>query len=316
MSIPARPSRSQSTRPEPIRPLQIRSMRASDLDAVVALIVALQVDPVHHIGYLDAEPDAVAGQLAELQPQGIDGHLVAADGEDGELIGFLGLEWDTEPPRVWWHGPMVADVDRWDTVADALYAAGLVQLPPAVTEQELFHDARGDRLAAFAQRHGFQRQTASAVLERAVTRLPSVAAPADVVIEPLASSERSAVAALHDAAFAGAHLPGHRVDEGERRQVLVARRGAAVVGYVAVEHQLDGEGYLDFLAVVPGERGAGIGAALVAAGMAWCRAQGCTRVHLTVREENAGARALYDRLGFTEVMIAVPWRIGVTIEAG
>ena len=47
--------------------------------------------------------------------------------------------------------------------------------------------------------------------------------------------------------------------------------------------------------------------------MEWCREQPCTGVHLSVREDNGTARALYDRLGFTEVMIAVPWRIGTTM---
>jgi ribosomal protein S18 acetylase RimI-like enzyme len=296
-------------------------MRPSDLDAVVALIVELQADPVHHIGYLDAEPGAVAEQLAALEPEGIGGHLVAVDErgdgglDEGDPVGFLGLEWDIEPPRVWLHGPMVTDIDRWDAIADALYAAGLARLPPTVTEQELFHDARSDRLAAFAARHGFTRASASAVLEHPLTGLPSIEMSDGVSIAPLAARDRAAVASLHDIAFPGAHLPGHRLGDGERQHVLVAHRGPLVVGYAVLERQFDGEGYLDFLAVTPDERRTGIGAALVVAAMRWCRAQGCASIHLTVREENHTARDLYDRLGFTEVMIAVPWRIGVTREA-
>ncbi len=294
--------------------MKIRLMRPSDLDAVVALVVARQADPVHHIGYLDAEPQAVASQLATLEPDGIGGHLVAVEeADDGALLGFLGLDWDNEPPRVWWHGPVIADVNQWDVVADALYVAGLARLPATVTEQELFHDARSGLLAGFAARHGFTREPGSAVLERSLTDIPSVPVAEDVSIAPLAPTDRQAIATLHDTTFPGAHVPGHRLSAGERRRVLVARRGTTVIGYVAVERQLDDEGYIDFLAVTAAQRGAGIGAALVAAALGWCRERGCTGVHLTVREQNGTARALYDRLDFIETMIAIPWRTGTTM---
>lgn len=54
------------------------------------------------------------------------------------------------------------------------------------------------------------------------------------------------------------------------------------------------------LAVEPDQRRQGVGRALVTAFLAESRARGATRAFLEVAEGNAGARALYAGLGFTE----------------
>ena len=82
------------------------------------------------------------------------------------------------------------------------------------------------------------------------------------------------------------------------------------VGYVAVEVQPDGSGYVDYLGVAAQARGAGLGRVLVAGALRGLAARGVTRVHLTVRVDNATARALYASLGFVEERVAVPYRRG------
>lgn len=54
------------------------------------------------------------------------------------------------------------------------------------------------------------------------------------------------------------------------------------------------------LAVHPGLRGQGIAAALVQAGCRWMAEQGLARCSAEVKADNAAARALYARFGFTE----------------
>ena len=54
------------------------------------------------------------------------------------------------------------------------------------------------------------------------------------------------------------------------------------------------------LAVLPGARGGGVGRALLAAVEARARALGCCKVSLEVREDNALARRLYERVGFVD----------------
>ncbi len=54
------------------------------------------------------------------------------------------------------------------------------------------------------------------------------------------------------------------------------------------------------LAVLPAARGAGIGRALLEGVAARARALGCCKVTLEVREDNAVARRLYERVGFID----------------
>jgi ribosomal protein S18 acetylase RimI-like enzyme len=286
----------------------VRPVDADELPAVAALVARLQARPEHHIGYLDVEVAALEAQLADLEPLGVEGVLVAFEG--GGPVGMLGADWDTDPPRVWWHGPLVeARTDEaWQAVADALHTGASALLPPAVTEEELAIDERNARAASFARRHGFSRGAASAVLHRDLGVPLTDVEVAGVTTRPFADADQEAVAAMHDTAFAGTHLPGHRIAEGDDRWVLVAHRDDEVAGYIALERQHDGQGYIDYLAVAKAERSRGIGASLVADACNVAADLGCRRVHLTVRAANVTARRLYERLGFTLERVLGPWR--------
>jgi ribosomal protein S18 acetylase RimI-like enzyme len=56
---------------------------------------------------------------------------------------------------------------------------------------------------------------------------------------------------------------------------------------------------LDMLYVKPEARGNGLGTELIRAAAEYARAQGAEMLALEVQERNAGARRLYERLGFT-----------------
>lgn len=58
------------------------------------------------------------------------------------------------------------------------------------------------------------------------------------------------------------------------------------------------------LAVVPDQRGRGIGRALLVAAEERARARGCAKLTLEVREDNARARALYGDHGFRDFELA------------
>ncbi|MBS1889544.1 MAG: GNAT family N-acetyltransferase [Actinobacteria bacterium] len=61
----------------------------------------------------------------------------------------------------------------------------------------------------------------------------------------------------------------------------------------------DEEAHLQELYVVPAQRGRGIGRALVEATIEAARQAGATRLDLGTGESDTGARALYEKLGFT-----------------
>lgn len=63
---------------------------------------------------------------------------------------------------------------------------------------------------------------------------------------------------------------------------------------------LDGQLFLNGIAVDEDARGAGLGSALLADGLALARRLGCTSLGLDVALDNTGARRLYRRTGFVE----------------
>lgn len=286
---------------------------------LAAFVAACQARPGSHIGYLGEEAAGITDELTSLEPHGLDGVLVARDA--GRILGVLGAEHDHDPPRVWWHGPF-ADAEDPDATADALYARARGRLPDHVRQEELAADTRNELVASFAHRHGFTAEEASAVLVRPLPAAAHAGTPLDVPSDAsievvvLDGEQHAAVTALHAATFPGTHTPGGQLARGDDRLVLVAvgPPDRTVCGYVAVEVQRDGTGYLDYLAVASGYRGSGIGGRLVSAACAWLAARGCGTAALTVRESNAAARSLYARLGFEQVRLLRPWRLGFQLD--
>lgn len=90
---------------------------------------------------------------------------------------------------------------------------------------------------------------------------------------------------------------------GNRSGFVVASVDSEVVGYVLAAGEKGGEGWIRSIAVVPGYRRRGVGAALMGAAMK--SLAGCDRVRLLVRRSNGAAMALYRRFSFKETGIIV-----------
>ena len=94
---------------------------------------------------------------------------------------------------------------------------------------------------------------------------------------------------------------------GEDSAVFVARLDGRVVGVATVTTtrgiELGLSAELEDLYVLPGARGAGVGAALIDAVKDWCRLRGCTLVAVVVTPEGQAAHDLvgyYARRGFVQ----------------
>lgn len=83
----------------------------------------------------------------------------------------------------------------------------------------------------------------------------------------------------------------------QRDLFLVAEAAGRIVGSVMAGY--DGHrGWLNYLAVAPDHRRAGLGRALVAEAEARLRALGCPKINLQVRRGNELAVAFYEGIGF------------------
>ena len=88
----------------------------------------------------------------------------------------------------------------------------------------------------------------------------------------------------------------------DTRYYVVAQDGTGLVGYAGLL-VLAPEADVQTVAVRTDHQGSGLGRRLVEDLLAHARERGCTRVLLEVREDNAAARRLYDRLGFEQVAV-------------
>lgn len=239
---------------------------------------------------------------------------------------------DHEVGRVWWFGPFVDtdDPTEWRTTADRLDEIARARLPGHVREEEYAFDARHLAGHEWATNRGFVADPGSAVItvEPSVSTSMSMPGYAPSSIRSLITESTrgshsvdsidivDSVSRLHDELFPGTHTTGTKLVErtDPHHPRLVAVLDGDVVGYVAAERQPDGNGYLDFVGVAPSARRRGVGADLVRAAVATLVDLGCERIHLTVRDDNVGARSLYARLGFVEERVVRPYRRGFTLS--
>jgi ribosomal-protein-alanine N-acetyltransferase len=82
--------------------------------------------------------------------------------------------------------------------------------------------------------------------------------------------------------------------------LLARERDGAAIGF-ALTRAVAGEAELLLCAVAPQWRRRGLATALVDAAMAEARSRGARRLFLEVRENNVGARSLYERMGFVPI---------------
>ena len=120
-------------------------------------------------------------------------------------------------------------------------------------------------------------------------------------IRPAQVADVSDVGAIEKAVFSD---PWSANDFAEclssRVPFLVAEEHGAIAGYVVAHFAAD-EGEILNLGVATAHRRRGLGRALVQGVVALLTERGVRAVYLEVRESNAGARRLYQSLGFGEV---------------
>jgi ribosomal protein S18 acetylase RimI-like enzyme len=86
-------------------------------------------------------------------------------------------------------------------------------------------------------------------------------------------------------------------------RVLIAERDGVALGTVMAGY--DGHrGWLYYLGVAPDAQRGGLGSALVRAAEAWLTEQGCPKVMLMVRSDNAVVAAFYQALGYDTQAVA------------
>lgn len=252
------------------------------------------------IAYYSDDADDIEADIEQ-----VDGWRRYAVGalKDGQLVGWLLGEIDEHIGRVWWWGPVVDRDDHWEQIAEHMYTAARSLLPAAIAQEEFAAGGGHQRLASLCARHGFVAGEASIAL-----RCDAVPKTHSTPVGPCPPHHRDALAALHDHLFPNAHRSGVQLYEDPANHIVVAVVDDSIAAYAVGQLQSGDSGYVDFVGVDPRYRRRGLGQAVVAGMVASLASSGATWFHLTVRAGNEAARALYQRLGFREDRVLVPYR--------
>ncbi len=278
-----------------------------ELAAVAELVATLQARPQDRIPFFGDTPQEIAAWLESWEPAWHRSSRVT-DGDVG-LSGYIGAELDESLGRCWIHGPLVAEAP-WEETAAELFEALLTDVVPrSIEDHELAGDVANERLAAFASRHGFRTGAVHHLISLAASDIERLSASHISTIRP---EHRQAFLALHSELFPGTYYSGSQLLEqadSDQAAVLGLVSGGELVGYAAGRIDEGGNGYVDFVGVVPARRREGHARALVSA---LCRTllarKPIERVSLTVSGENVAALALYDALGFERTSSAIGYR--------
>ena len=123
-----------------------------------------------------------------------------------------------------------------------------------------------------------------------------------MIVRKAVAADIPAVAALERSEFPDGADEGMlaRLLDAEGGVILAAEEGGGLLGYVWARFVLD-EGDIGNIAVAPGFRRRGAGAALLKALLEEAERRQAAAVQLEVRESNLAARRLYEKNGFETV---------------
>jgi ribosomal protein S18 acetylase RimI-like enzyme len=218
-------------------------------------------------------------------------------------FGCFGAEYDLGLRRAWLRGPFVVseDAQEWAETARKLLEALEESLPEELAVLDSFLDQANEWGQQLGWECGYQRVRLVHVY-RLDPAAPLSEVPAGCV--EMQPEQAAAVAALHEQLFPNTYLTAQQIIRdvsaggATPSKVFVYLEAGQVLGYVYGSENL-GEGVVDFLGVDPAARRRGIGRLLLTAILYWLRVdQGLDEVTLTVHDEQAQARRLYEQAGF------------------
>ena len=265
----------------------------TDRNAFAAFVAPLQARPESNIPMFGDEARSIAKDLEEYETR----LFVDAD---GEMRGAAGFDFDVPLARGFLYGPWSVE-EGWDARADRLLERVLQIAPPEMSDIEIGFDKRNERIAEFAQRHGFElvRDHFTMLFEPTDRSIPL-----DADIREMRDTDRDAIVALHERSFERAWPSGEQMLEqltkGPDRKIFVLYDGDELVGYhFALVDREFGEAWIHNIGVAESHRGRGLATRLLRHGLAWMFTfPEVKRIELSVREENAAAIRVYEKAGF------------------
>jgi ribosomal protein S18 acetylase RimI-like enzyme len=285
----------------------ISKVDRSNLEEAISLVTRINQDLAHKISYFGETRAEITADFCAVQPP--EGYGVIATKDNGEIVGFFGIEMDLGLGRSWLFGPLVEEGD-WDVLADRLYQAISADLPPEIADQELYFPSQNLRLQGFALRHGFEFHAEGTVLVLDVKQRRLRDAAGVIEFDEKYSAQLDA---LHDQLFPKTYYSAEQLIQlarDEDKYLLIKLEDENLAGYIFIQlRPASQDVYIDFLGVDELHRRQGIAQDLVSTAVDWAVQNPCVEsITLTVNGDNEAAVSLYHSLGFTTQSVSRGYR--------
>jgi hypothetical protein len=288
--------------------IEIRAAHRDDFPAIARLIARQNEQPESQCIHSGEGYESILQTMVKWDEAGEFSFALALRG--GDLVGAAGCEYDESLGRGWLWGPF-ALTGNWEELANTLLDELLTFLPPAIRRLDFFLNDANRRAYDLYLSRGFGDPKVSHVYValRPPQLRPRPEPPCPGLEPPLAES----FANLHDAIFPNTYYTGQQIIaqlDGDH-QVFVylpdgvsasgddSAPGDEIWGYIFAIVDETSEGYIEYLGVQSDRRRQGLGKRLMLTALDWLfRVKNVSEVGLTVSDDQANARSLYEQVGF------------------
>jgi len=220
-----------------------------------------------------------------------------------KLVGILGGDCDVERERLWIWGPY-AEVEIWNEIAEQLYNESLKHWSNAKNFTAYINN-NGSLTKNFFLNKGFNATSLnhSFALKDNVQIVNS-----NFEAIPFTENLRFVLESKQNKFFPNTYFTPQELIERSNKnfKILFVKLEDNYVAYIVGEKQPSNEGYIHFLGVDEAYRRKGIAQFLVSAlSNQFLIEDKVKKVHLTVKDNNEPAKALYAKLGFTNQVSGV-----------
>jgi hypothetical protein len=294
--------------------IEIREAQRDDFPALAGLIARQNERPESQCIHSGEGYESILQTMIKWDEAGEFCFVMALRGD--HLVGAAGCEFDEGLGRGWLWGPFALTAN-WEELANALLDELLTLLPPAVRRLDFFLNEANQRAYDLYLSRGFGTPTVSHVY--VAPRPPQLYPLPDASCIQLEPRLAGAFADLHDAIFPTTYYTGRQiVDQLDGEHCVFAcvsgdlsapgddsahgddfAPGDEVWGYVYAIIDESSEGYIEYLGVRSDRRRQGLGKGLLLTALDWLfRVNNVSEVGLTVSDDQANARSLYEQVGF------------------
>lgn len=281
----------------------VRSFRETDADRCVALaqrVQSLREERVAEPSW--ASPESLRDNFARygFEPEEV---LWVLDDGQGNVCGFVGLEYGMGDQTATIHGPIVAPECRRGGYGSRLMVRALSearQRDIRLLRVYIGHENNGGQ--AFAENHGFVWECWEYEMVCETAQEPPILPPVLTIMVSDEMEDMPALFTIYRASFPGGisfQDFQEQMAGDEYHTFVIARWKGHPVGFLRLERYAGGRWWVHHLGVLPEYRGRGIGSYLLASGLAEAWRSSFTRaVSLDIHTDDESVIGFYKRQGF------------------